>query len=181
MNIQQEGRLKFWRYEFQSGGTIDRWMGDGHDDPNNETAPQQCINSSATWYRLNGGEWSPARSFNRAFYAQIQAMRDIEPAACTWYRNMDTWSAEVLFFHIQEQWLEIQFKFDWDEKVGYKVIVEDDHCDMIPSNFIITNEMLKDLYLNTKEQNEALLKQCCGEIQKELNRIYNGNKSICYL
>ena len=85
MNIQEEGRLKFWRYEFKDESSIDRFIGDVTDDPNKETEPEYQLNSMAVWYRLNKeGNWINAEEFNKKIYIRIQTRRDDETAIDLW-------------------------------------------------------------------------------------------------
>jgi len=52
-----EGWVIFKRV-YCRGGFIDRWHGDSIDNPNNKEANQLHLNTTATYYRLNGkGEW----------------------------------------------------------------------------------------------------------------------------
>lgn len=52
-----EGWVKATRRYFADGGTIDRWMGDSINNPNREKQSGLQLNSFATYYRYNGGEW----------------------------------------------------------------------------------------------------------------------------
>ena len=55
----QEGWVKFSRFNCTEG-CIDIWYGDCADNPNRDTASRWCLNSFATYIRLNGeGEWYP--------------------------------------------------------------------------------------------------------------------------
>ena len=52
----KSGWVEFTRF-YCKEGHIDRWMGDAINDPNNKHIHGQQLNSSATFYRFNGGKW----------------------------------------------------------------------------------------------------------------------------
>ena len=57
--IIQEGWVKFSRFNCTEG-CIDIWYGDCAHNPNDKIEPKWCLNSFATFIRLNGeGEWFP--------------------------------------------------------------------------------------------------------------------------
>ncbi len=51
-----EGWVKFTRRYF-SEGYIDRWVGDSINNPNNSKQHQMQLNSFASYYRIEGGQW----------------------------------------------------------------------------------------------------------------------------
>lgn len=60
----EEGWVRFLRFMCKEG-TLDRWQGDSINDPNLPEKSRLQLNSSATWWRCNGGSWINDRSLGR--------------------------------------------------------------------------------------------------------------------
>lgn len=58
----KENWVEFDRWHFKEGH-IDRWFGDVADHPENDVKSSLHLNSFATYYRLNNGEWFTRRHF----------------------------------------------------------------------------------------------------------------------
>lgn len=56
IKIMIEGWVEFKRFECKEG-TIDVWMGDSADNPNNKIQSNWHLNSFTKFFRLNNGEW----------------------------------------------------------------------------------------------------------------------------
>lgn len=62
----EEGWVKFRRIPFKEG-FIDKWMGDCINNPNNQYMSNMQLNSTASYYRLNGkGLWINRHDFNKS-------------------------------------------------------------------------------------------------------------------
>lgn len=80
-NYHTEGWVKFTQKRYADGGTIDRWMGDCIDNPNRPNQHQMQLNSFATYYRYNGGEWVNSRDLFKM--SEHWGMIDL-PASLIW-------------------------------------------------------------------------------------------------
>ena len=65
-------------------GYIDKWMGDCVNDPNNDKISNIQLNSSSTYYRLNGkGKWIERNEFKQMMQL-IVVFKETTPAAEIW-------------------------------------------------------------------------------------------------
>ncbi len=63
--ILEEGWVKFTRWHCKEG-YLDRWMGDCINNPNNPKKSQWQLNSFASYWRCNSGEWISDRDLGRS-------------------------------------------------------------------------------------------------------------------
>ena len=82
----KESWVNFTRF-YCKEGYIDRWTGDSSDNPNKEKPHPMNLNSTATFFRLNDGEWTPIYYFNRRFDSDIYTYRKEFSAEEIWDEN----------------------------------------------------------------------------------------------
>ena len=82
---KKEGWVEFLSIPCKKG-FIDRWMGDIADDPNHKSKSQQHLNTSVTYFRLNGkGKWLSQRDFRKSVSMEIGLDKDNSTAEEIWY------------------------------------------------------------------------------------------------
>jgi len=84
----EEKWFKFIRVKCKEG-FIDRWMGDCADNPNNEDKSRMHLNSTATFYRLNGkNKWVSSRDFKNSINSDVGLYGAEFSATEIWIENM---------------------------------------------------------------------------------------------